>query len=224
MWSRHSRRIEPQTVSMSILPRRSCGGRLVADPHRPHSMPNHSVEDLVSITDQVLRCLLQGNASVIGARPTPPSDGSLRRPGPGRGAADEWWQGRTAVWSRRWGPRTDPWPRCPGRDCAERRATASLAHVLRHSRLSDLEAELEQLTMDPRSSPKRVHPAHSTDQDHHPWAGRDRGVSAATRRVDAEESRWDLLAAALALSHGRPSYSTSVWWWPSAPEVVLLSA
>src|SRR5258705_7240322 len=41
---------------------------------------------------------------------------------------------------------------------------ASLDHVLRDAGLSDLEAELEQLTMDARRSPQRIVDAHPPDQ------------------------------------------------------------
>src|SRR5438034_5047943 len=42
--------------------------------------------------------------------------------------------------------------------------TAALDHVLRDARLSDLEAELEQFTMDARRSPQRIFRAHPPDQ------------------------------------------------------------
>src|SRR5947209_12481869 len=44
------------------------------------------------------------------------------------------------------------------------RRSTSLDHVLRDARLSDLEAELEQLTMDARRSPQRIFRAHPPDQ------------------------------------------------------------
>jgi hypothetical protein len=40
----------------------------------------------------------------------------------------------------------------------------SLDHVLRNARLSDLEAELEQLAMDARRTPQRIFRAHPPDQ------------------------------------------------------------
>src|SRR6266705_1621658 len=44
------------------------------------------------------------------------------------------------------------------------RRAASLDHVLRNAGLRDLEAELEQLTMDARRSPQRIFCAHPPDQ------------------------------------------------------------
>src|SRR4249920_1806810 len=44
------------------------------------------------------------------------------------------------------------------------RRSASLDHILRDAGLSDLEAELEQLTMDARRSPQRIVDAHPPDQ------------------------------------------------------------
>ena len=47
----------------------------------------------------------------------------------------------------------------PGR----RRCTSSSHHVLGHRSLADLDAELEQFTMDPRRAAERVGAAHLTD-------------------------------------------------------------
>src|SRR5258707_704392 len=44
------------------------------------------------------------------------------------------------------------------------RRSTSLHHVLRHARLSDLEAELEQLAMNARRTPQRIFGAHAPDQ------------------------------------------------------------
>src|ERR1019366_6342753 len=44
------------------------------------------------------------------------------------------------------------------------RPTLPRHHVFRHRRLGNLDAELEQLTMDPGRSPERVLKAHSSDQ------------------------------------------------------------
>src|SRR6202166_5118093 len=41
---------------------------------------------------------------------------------------------------------------------------SSPGHILGHTRLSDIDPELEQLSMDPRRSPERVPKAHSSDQ------------------------------------------------------------
>src|SRR5471032_3419170 len=37
-------------------------------------------------------------------------------------------------------------------------------HILGHARLSDIDAELEQLSMDPRRAPQRIGNAHLADQ------------------------------------------------------------
>src|ERR1700724_2093020 len=41
---------------------------------------------------------------------------------------------------------------------------SSLGHVLGHARLSDIDAELEEFSMDPRRSPQRIGNAHLADQ------------------------------------------------------------
>src|SRR6202047_2122557 len=47
---------------------------------------------------------------------------------------------------------------------ALRRRVASPDHVLGHAGLSDIDAELEELSMDPRRSPQRIGNAHFADQ------------------------------------------------------------
>src|SRR6202162_4842571 len=47
---------------------------------------------------------------------------------------------------------------------ALRRWPSSLHHILGHTRLADIDAELEQLSMDPRRSPQRVGDAHLADK------------------------------------------------------------
>src|ERR1700704_90618 len=49
-------------------------------------------------------------------------------------------------------------------DASLGRRSTSLDHVLRDARLSDLEAELEQLAIDARRSPQRIFRAHPPDQ------------------------------------------------------------
>src|SRR5205823_7221386 len=44
------------------------------------------------------------------------------------------------------------------------RRAASLGHILRDTRLSDLKAELEQLAMDARGTPQRIVNTHPPDQ------------------------------------------------------------
>src|SRR5258708_2435119 len=52
----------------------------------------------------------------------------------------------------------------PNRLCVSLAAGARPVHPIRDARLSDLEAELEQLAMDARRSPQRVFRAHPPDQ------------------------------------------------------------
>src|SRR5664279_5037586 len=47
---------------------------------------------------------------------------------------------------------------------ALRRWPSSLHHILGHARLADIDAELEQLSVDPRRSPQRIGNAHLADQ------------------------------------------------------------
>src|SRR5205823_5373413 len=51
-----------------------------------------------------------------------------------------------------------------GRCATPGTGSTSLDHVLRHARLSDLEAELEQLAMNARRTPQRIFGAHPPDQ------------------------------------------------------------
>src|SRR6202040_1337964 len=44
------------------------------------------------------------------------------------------------------------------------RRVSSLGHVLGHARLSDIDAELEEFSMDPRRSPQRIGNAHLADE------------------------------------------------------------
>jgi len=47
---------------------------------------------------------------------------------------------------------------------ALRRWPSSLHHILGHARLADIDAELKQLSVDPRRSPQRVGDAHLADK------------------------------------------------------------
>src|ERR1700751_315983 len=47
---------------------------------------------------------------------------------------------------------------------ALRRWSSSFDHILGYARLSDVDAELEQLSMDPRRSPQRIGNAHLADK------------------------------------------------------------
>jgi hypothetical protein len=58
---------------------------------------------------------------------------------------------------------SDAWLRRKVHPSLGRRST-SLDHVLRHARLSDVEAEFEQLAMDARRTPQRIFRAHPPDQ------------------------------------------------------------
>jgi hypothetical protein len=50
-----------------------------------------------------------------------------------------------------------------------RRRVSSPDHVFGHARLSDVDAELEQLSMDPRRSPQRIGNAHFADKLAYLW-------------------------------------------------------
>src|ERR1700726_5151951 len=52
------------------------------------------------------------------------------------------------------------------------RRVSSPDHVLGHARLSDIDAELEQLSMDPRRSPQRIGNAHLADKLAYPQRNR----------------------------------------------------
>src|SRR2546426_3718046 len=52
----------------------------------------------------------------------------------------------------------------PNRLCVSLAAGARPVHPIRHARLSDVEAEFEQLAMDARRSPQRIVSAHPSDQ------------------------------------------------------------
>src|SRR5271169_1165568 len=47
---------------------------------------------------------------------------------------------------------------------ALRRRSSSFDHILGYARLSDVDAELEQLSVDPRRSPQRIGKAHLADK------------------------------------------------------------
>jgi hypothetical protein len=58
---------------------------------------------------------------------------------------------------------------------ALRRWSSSFDHILGYARLSDVDAELEQLSVDPRRSPQRIGNAHLADKlaylRRHSWTG-----------------------------------------------------
>jgi hypothetical protein len=54
--------------------------------------------------------------------------------------------------------------KAPNRLCVSLAAGARPVHPIRHARLSDLEAELEQLAMNARRTPQRIFRAHPPDQ------------------------------------------------------------
>ena len=56
------------------------------------------------------------------------------------------------------------WMVAQKRSPALRRGPPPPRHVLGHTRLPDIDAEFEQLAMDPRSSPQRIGKAHVADQ------------------------------------------------------------
>ena len=101
-----------------------------------------------------------------------PTERSRQSAAPATRRSDAWLPQTTAVTgarSARLEQRTGPWPRCAAHGYAETCPTlpariAFPGHILGDGRLSYLEAELEQLTMDPRRTPKNVLNAHAPDQ------------------------------------------------------------
>src|SRR5471032_250207 len=57
---------------------------------------------------------------------------------------------------------------------------SSPGHILSHARLSDIDPELEQLSMDPRRAPKRICNAHLADQPAN-FGGHNRPAATASR-------------------------------------------
>ena len=74
---------------------------------------------------------------------------------------------------------------------ALRRRASSPGHILGHARLSDIDAELEQLSMDPRRAPQWIGNAHLADQP----ADLQRHSRSATTSVCDFQRQYDLKPA-----------------------------
>src|SRR5204862_5029282 len=159
-----------QPFGEAVLPRRAWGDGLVTDAHGAQSACDGSAVDSIPIPDQVARSLIpreyfcdltcdpvRGRIR-CGVDPDkvpagqPNDDEDIEQIAP-NGRNNEQVHGadvRCVV--------TQEGPPSLGR------GAASLDHVLRDARLSDLETELEQLTMDARRSPQRIFRAYPPDQ------------------------------------------------------------
>src|SRR5207253_7527182 len=154
----------------AVLPRRAWGHGLVADPHGAQSGRDGSAIDAIPIADHVARRLSPresfGDLACDPVRgrmgcDVDPDEVSAGQPNDDKGIEQVEANGRNneqvhggdvrRVVTQEGAP-------------ALRRRSASLDHVLRDARLSDLKAELEQLAMDARRSPQRIVNAHPLDQ------------------------------------------------------------
>src|SRR6266576_6222392 len=145
-----------QSFREAVLPRRAWSDRFVADAHGSQSMPDGNAIDPIPIADQVARGLIPRECLRDLARDPvrgrmrcdiDPDEVSARQPDDDEGVehveANGWGNAQVdggdvrCVVTQEGGP-------------ALGRRSISLDHVLRHARLSDLEAELEQLAMNAR--------------------------------------------------------------------------
>src|SRR5438128_3641793 len=159
-----------QPFGEAVLPRRAWGDGLVADAHGAQSVRDGSAIDAIPITDQVARRLSPrecfGDLACDPVRgrmgcDVDPDKVSAGQPNDDKGIEQVEADGRNneqvhggdvrRVVTQEGAP-------------ALGRRSASLDHVLRDARLSDLKAELEQLTMDARRTPQRIVNAHPPDQ------------------------------------------------------------
>src|SRR5947209_14211116 len=159
-----------QSFGKAVLPRRAWSDRFVADAHGSQSMPDGNAVDLIPIADQVARGLIPGECLRDLARDPvrgrmrcdiDPDEVSARQPDDDEGVehveANGWGNEQVhggdvrCVVTQEGGP-------------ALGRRSTSLDHVLRHARLSDVEAEFEQLAMNARRTPQRIFGAHALEQ------------------------------------------------------------
>src|SRR5260370_13258735 len=150
------------------MPRRTWRDGLVTDAHR--SACRRSAVDLISIPDQVARSLIPRKCLCdLACDPfrgwmrcdVDPDKVSARQPDDDQAVE----QIKTNGWNNEQvhGGDVRRVVSQEGAPSLGRRST-SLDHVLRHARLSDLEAELEQLAMNARRTPQRIFHAHPPDQ------------------------------------------------------------
>jgi len=170
-WSRQSRRRVPITRSQyGILPWRPRRGENLLDPHRTHATNEVRAIDLVSIPDDVLRCRVIGEGV----------DQLLACPLRGRTIGDVEVHDAAALVLEHEEHVQDAKRGCghdkevdgnevPGvvpQKCTPslRRRLSPTRHVPRHRSFSHLEADLEQLPVNPRRTPSRVLAGHSTNE------------------------------------------------------------
>src|SRR5258708_14716952 len=159
-----------QPFGEAVLPGRAWGDGLVTDAHRAQSVLDGSAVDTIPITDQVARRLSPrecfGDLACDPVRgrmgcDVDPDKVSADQPNDDEGIEQVEANGRDNEQVHG----SDV--RCvvtqEGAPALGRRSTF-LDHVLREARLSDLEAELEQLAMDARRTPQRIVNVHPPDQ------------------------------------------------------------
>src|SRR4030081_3425278 len=161
-WSRHSRRIEPISRSAYAFCHGERGRRSVANAHRSESAEKDLTIGPVPVTNEIAgslfppTCLrdlvcdpfcswMRCDAKPQNMSPAVPHDQQSIEPAKRDCRHDEHIH------------RSDPISvvaeECPP---ALGRRVSSPDHVLGHAGLSDIDAELEQLSMDPRRSPQRI--------------------------------------------------------------------
>src|SRR6266576_2187036 len=159
-----------QPFGEAVLPRRAWGDGLVTDAHGAQSVRDGSAIDAIPITDQVARRLSTrecfGDLACDPVRgrmgcDVDPDKVSADQPNDDQGIEQIEANGRNNKQVHGGDVRCVVTQE--GAPSLGRRA-ASLDHVLRDARLSDLETELEQLAMDTRRSPQRIFRAHPPDQ------------------------------------------------------------
>src|SRR5437667_9454611 len=159
-----------QPFGEAVLPSRAWGDGLVADAHGAQSVRDGSAIDAIPIADHVARRLSPrecfGDLACDPVRgrmgcDVDPDEVSAGQPNDDKGIEQVEANARNNEQVH--GGDVRRVITQEGAPALGRRST-SLDHVLRDARLSDLEAELEQLAMDARRSPQRIVNAHPPDQ------------------------------------------------------------
>ena len=189
MWSRHSRRIEP--ISLSAWP--FCQGerlrcRVIPDAHRRHPSPDKLAVASIAVADEMSRRLVprEGLGDLL--------RNPLRRRMIGHAQRDQTSPLMPQNHQHRQQPEIDRrhdeevHGADTGRVIAQERlprlarpSGPALGHILGDGRLSDLDPELQQLTVNAGRAPQRVLHAHPPDQAAN--LDRDLGSAAARPRL-----------------------------------------
>src|SRR5437870_3776406 len=159
-----------QPFGKAVLPRRAWGDGLVVDAHGAQSVRDGSAIDAIPIADQVARRLSPrecfGDLACDPVRgrmgcDVDPDKVSAGQPNDDKGIEQVEANARNN--EQVYGGDVRRVVTQEGAPALGRRS-ASLDHVPRDARLSDLKAELEQLAMDARRTPQRIVNAHPPDQ------------------------------------------------------------